>query len=332
MSDVAIAALSPERLAALQAELIGELERRKIENRLQYYRPYPKQAEFHAAGATCRERLLMAGNQLGKTLAGGFEAAMHVTGRYPEWWRGKRFDRPVVAWACGVTGEVVRDTVQRVLIGRPGQHGTGAIPKECIGDLVPSRGAADLLDSIKVRHVSGDYSSIGLKSYNQGREKFQGETLDFVWFDEEPPIEIYLEGLTRTNVGNNPVWITFTPLLGMSETVRRFLMEPSPDRHITTMTIDDVQHYSPEEREKIIASYPAHELEARTKGIPTLGSGRIFPVPEASIKCESFELPRHWTRIIGIDFGWTILQPLWSWLGTATMTLCMSFGRTVLGN
>ena len=76
-----------------------------------YYEAYPKQLDFHAADATHRERLLMAGNQLGKTLAGGFEAAIHATGRYPDWWKGKRFDKPTVGWACGVTGEVVRDTV-----------------------------------------------------------------------------------------------------------------------------------------------------------------------------------------------------------------------------
>src|SRR5262249_25122593 len=90
-----------------------ERQRRRTENRLNSYRPYKKQLEFHEAGATHRERLLMAGNQLGKTLAGGFEAAMHATGRYPEWWKGKRFDRPTVGWACGVTGEVVMDTEQK---------------------------------------------------------------------------------------------------------------------------------------------------------------------------------------------------------------------------
>ena len=81
----------------------------------------------------------MAGNQLGKTLAGGFEAAMHATGRYPDDWKGKRFDKPTVGWACGVTGEVVRDTVQKVLVGRPGQEGTGAIPKDAIVELVSAR-------------------------------------------------------------------------------------------------------------------------------------------------------------------------------------------------
>ena len=88
----------------------------------------------------------------------------------------------------------------------------------------------------------------------------------------------------------------------MSEVVRRF--EPSPDRNVTTMTLDDVDHYSVEEKEKIAASYAAHEREARTKGIPTLGSGRIFPVSDHMFEIEQRDLPSHWPRIGGMDFGW----------------------------
>jgi phage terminase large subunit-like protein len=283
--------------------LEAEKTRRSTENKLAYYKPYPKQIEFHDAGAEVRERLLMAGNQLGKTLAGGNEAAMHATSRYPDWWQGRRFDRPVIGWVCGVTGEVVRDTVQRVLVGRPGQEGTGAIPKDALRECVPARGTPDLLDTIKVEHVSGGQSIIGLKTYASGLEKFQGETLDFVWFDEEPPIEIYTEGLTRTNVGANPAWMTFTPLLGVSSVVKRFLHEKSDDRYKIVMTIDDVKHYSDDEKKKIISSYPQHELEARTKGIPILGSGRIFPVAEEKIAIDHRDLPSHWPRIGGMDFG-----------------------------
>src|SRR4051812_9765178 len=65
-----------------QAMLMAELDRRRRTNRLQSYRPYAKQHEFHSAGAFFRERLFMAGNQLGKTLGGAAEAAMHLTGRY----------------------------------------------------------------------------------------------------------------------------------------------------------------------------------------------------------------------------------------------------------
>jgi phage terminase large subunit-like protein len=299
-----LAEVPAEKLEAVLANLAAERERRRIENALAHYRPYPKQAAFHAAGARARERLLCAANQSGKTLAGARETAMHATGRYPDWWQGRRFDKPTVGWVAGTTNETTRDTVQRMLAGRPGQYGTGAIPKDAIVELVPARGIPDLLDSIKVQHESGGVSIIGVKSYQRGREAFQGETLDYVWCDEEPPIDIYLEILTRTNIGSNPVWITFTPILGMSQTVKRFLLEPSPDRGVTVMTIDDAEHYTPEERERIAASYPPHEREARTKGIPTLGSGRVFPVTEESITCERRDIPAHWPRIGGMDFGW----------------------------
>ena len=75
-------------------------------------------------------------------------------------------------------------------------------------------------------------------------------------------------------------------------------------RAVTFMTIDDAEHYTPEERAAIIAAYPAHEREARAKGIPVLGSGRIFPVPEEDIACDPITLPDYWARVGGMDFGW----------------------------
>ncbi len=286
------------------ASLEAEQNRRRIENRIAYYKPYPKQVEFHEAGATHRERLLMAANQSGKTYAGGSEGSYHATGRYPDDWKGFRFDGPTIGWACGETSEVVRDTVQRILVGRIDAHGTGTIPKDDILEIVPARGIADAIDMVKVRHVSGGVSIVGFKSYSSGREKFQGETLDWIWFDEEPPPDIYTEGLTRTNVASGPSWMTFTPLKGVSEVVRRFLLEESEDRHITTMTIEDALHYSDEQRRQIIASYPAHEVEARTKGIPVLGSGRIFPIPDEQVATDLSTFPSHWPRLGGMDFGY----------------------------
>jgi phage terminase large subunit-like protein len=296
--------IPPDKLEGVLASFESERQRRITENQLASYKPYPKQREFHRAGLRYRERLLMAANQSGKTLAGGMEAAMHATGNYAEWWKGRRFDRPTVAWVAGETAETVRDTVQRVLVGRTGTYGTGTIPKDSIIDVVAARGVPEAIDIIRVRHVSGGASTIGIKSYADGRAKFQGETLDWVWLDEEPPPEIYTECLTRTNINNGPVWITFTPLLGVSEVVRRFLLEKSPDRHVTQMDIEEAAHFSPEERKRIIASYPAHEREARTRGIPTLGSGRIFPVSEETLAIEQRDFPKHWPRIIGVDFGW----------------------------
>jgi len=284
------------------AYLCAEADRGIAENRLDLYQPYAKQREFH--DLAMRERLLMAGNQLGKTWAGAFEMAMHLTGRYPDWWTGRRFVKPVQAWASSVSTLATRDTVQRLIAGRPGQIGTGAIPKADILDYKSALGTPDLLDHVRVRHVSGGESFVAFKSYEQGREKWQGETLDVVWFDEEPPQDIYSEGLTRTNATGGMAYMTFTPLLGMSEVVRRFLMEKSPGTGVITMTIDDADHYTPAQRAAIIASYPAHEREARTLGIPSLGSGRIFPIEQSLIEIDPFEIPKHWVQLCGIDFGW----------------------------
>lgn len=302
-------ALPPSKASLMLKALKAELEERRAANKLASYRPYTKQAEFHAAGKSFRERLLMAGNQLGKTWSAGFETSMHLTGRYPDWWQGKAWDRPVAGWAAGVTGEVTRDSVQRVLCGRINAIGTGAIPKDAIKDKSMKRGVADAIDTLVIRHggggdVQAGESLLGFKSYDQGREKFQAETLDFVWLDEEPDEDIYTESLTRTNATAGIVFMTFTPLKGMTGTVKRFLIDKTPGSNVTTMTIEDAEHYTPEQRAAIIASYPAHEREARTKGIPTLGSGRIFPVAEETIKVEPFEIPRHWVQICGIDFGW----------------------------
>lgn len=286
-----------------------EREQRKLHNRLRDYRPYTKQADFHAAGAHYRERLLMAGNQLGKTLSAGAEVAIHATGRYPDWWRGKVFDKPGAMWVSGVTGESTRDNPQRILYGPTNAIGTGMVPKDAIKDKSSRRGLADALDTLVVRHGGGgDVQAgeclIGFKSYDQGREKWQGPTLQLVWFDEEPPADIYTEGLTRTNVAMGPVMLTFTPLLGMSDVVKRFLIDKVPGTHVTQMTIEDALHYTPEARAAIIASYPAHERDARAKGIPTMGSGRVFPIDEEFVKCEPFEIPAHWPQIAAIDFGW----------------------------
>lgn len=286
----------------LLSRLEQERETRESENRLAAYKPYIKQREFH--GLAVRERLLMAGNQLGKTWAGAFEMAMHLTGKYPDWWNGRRFDKPVSAWASSVSTLATRDTVQRLIAGRPGKIGTGAIPKADILDHKSALGTPDLLDHVRVKHVSGGESFVAFKSYEQGREKWQGETLDVVWFDEEPPQDIYFEGLTRTNATGGMAYMTFTPLLGMSEVVRRFLMEKPVGTGVVTMTIDDAEHYTKEQRAAIIASYPPHERDARSKGIPSLGSGRIFPVSEDLITIAPFEIPKHWPQVCGIDFGW----------------------------
>lgn len=622
-------------------ELMERKHRDIVEHRLRYYSPYPKQIEFHAAGLTFRERLLMAANQSGKTWSAGAEVAMHLTGQYPTNWPG-RYMRAANRWMAGSeSAELTKKGLQRILLGNPeveSEWGTGMIPKDCILDVSRRAGVADAVASIVVKHQCGDPSTLQLNSYDQGRmqhvdssvltptgwrrigdltvgdyviavdgtptrvagvfrhgvkqlyrftfdsgvstlagaehlweiklrtsgsdrvvttealikrygdqgatppanhrvsmphvetvqfasqsvpldpylvgallgdgclrgnrarftsadpelaedvargaarvgaslvhwggiqygftnasrlmselrklgldgkmahdkhvpeaylwnepavrwavlqglmdtdgtvskkgclsfastskqlaedvaflvrsfggkarirtvdqgrkralhvlacrlpnsaglpfrlarkaakcvrsdaetnrhilrsiervepgqavciavehprelyvtddfivthnTKWQADTVDGVWFDEEPPMELYTEGLTRTNTTQGPVMMTFTPLLGQSAVVLRFRRERPAGTHVTNMTIDDALHYSAEDRAAIIASYPEHEREARTRGIPIMGSGRVFPIAEAGISVESFHIPAHWPRIVGLDFGW----------------------------
>ncbi|OAP35813.1 hypothetical protein AU381_16640 [Sinorhizobium glycinis] len=258
-------ATAPEISALLkeQAMLMAELDRRRRTDILARYRPYAKQREFHAAGANYRERLFMAGNQLGKTLAGAAEAAMHLTGHYPGWWQGRRFDKPIVMLAGSESYELTRDGVQRLLVGPPlteDDWGTGFIPKAAIHATTRRSGASGALDSVTVRHATGGASTLLFKAYEQGRGKWQANTADYVWFDEEPPEDVYFEGITRTNATRGSIAVTFTPLKGLSAVVARYLMEKSPDREVTTMTIEDAEHYTAEERQRIISSYATTAL------------------------------------------------------------------------
>ncbi len=97
----------------------------------------------------------MAGNQLGKTLCAAAEVSIHCTGRYPDWWDGRVFDKSVNGWVSGVTGESTRDNPQRLLYGALGVPGTGMIPYEAIKDKAVRRGIADALDILTVRHGGG---------------------------------------------------------------------------------------------------------------------------------------------------------------------------------
>ncbi len=194
---------------------------------------YSKHLEFFEAGAVYRERCFMAANRVGKTFgAGGYETVCHLTGDYPPWWKGRRFETAVQWWAAGRSNETTRDIIQATLLGsikhRDGRKhfsGTGVIPGELLGGVTWKAGITDLADTIKVRHVSGDWSTLGLKSYAQGRGSFEGTSQHGIWLDEEPPLDVYGECLIRTATTDGIIMLTFTPLEGMSEVVLGFLPE-----------------------------------------------------------------------------------------------------------
>ena len=290
-----------EKLAEALAKLADHLE----ETKLFQYKPYGWQNRFHEAGDTHPERALIAANRTGKTYCGGHEAAYHATGLYPDGWSGKRFQKPTLGWCGGITNESLRDIIQKELLGGTGEEaGTGAIPKANIGKMTTRQaGIGGVVDMVKVRHKSGGWSTIVFKSYEQGWKKWQGTAPDYIWMDEEPDdYKIYTEARTRIITSNGVMWTTFTPLSGQTDLVSHFF-EGKDGTFTINVTWDDVEHLSERQKKEALASFPKHELEARTKGVPMMGQGRVYPLPEEDVVCSPFEIPDYFRQIIGIDFG-----------------------------
>ena len=227
--------LSPSAIDAL----LRELDQKDKESRIRFLYPdsgplrrelYAKHIQFFEAGNEHQERCMMAGNRVGKTWGvGGFETALHLTGRYPDWWPGYRFSVPIEAWAAGDTSETTRDIVQAALMGPLGELGTGLIPRSAIvGEPTKRMGVAGAMDTGRVKHGSGGESLIGFKSYDQGRKKFQGTAKHVIWLDEEPPVDVYDECMMRLMTTSGLMLCTFTPLEGLTEVALRFLPHLAP--------------------------------------------------------------------------------------------------------
>jgi len=287
---------------------------------------YVKHIAFFEAGQFYRERLCLAANRIGKTEGiGGYELTCHLTGKYPEWWPGKKFTRPIKAWAAGDTSQTVRDILQAKLVGPIDTPGTGLIPGELIFGK-PRRKAGsvpDCIETVRVRHhTNGIYDGCSLltfKSYDQGRVAFQGTEQDVILLDEEPPLPVYTECTIRTMTVNGLVLCTFTPLEGLSETVLTFLPDGKvPEKpgekngkFVIGATWDDAPHLTEEQKTELWKSIPPYQRDARSKGIPQLGSGAIYPIPEDQIWVPDFEIPVHWPRCFSLDVGWNWTAASW---------------------
>jgi len=288
-------------------DISTQLEEHKLNNKLSYYDPYPYQKQFHNEGDENAQRLLMAANRVGKTFCGAAEMAYHLTGLYPDWWNGRQFHNPVRAWAGGESNETTRDICQKELFGQPDDpnaFGTGAVPKELIGETTRKPGVPNAFNSVMVKHVSGGNSRLGFKAYEQGYAKWMAEKLHVIWLDEEPDQSIYSQCITRTADSNGIVYMTFTPESGVTEVVANFINDIKPGQSLTHATWDDAPHLDEKVKEQILGALPPHERDLRSRGVPVLGSGLVFPISEDDLKIDPFPIPSYYKQLVGLDFGW----------------------------
>ena len=308
------------------AEAIRVVKIHKAQNRLQYFEPYDWQKEFYKAGKDNKQRMLMAANRVGKTASQAAEVAYHLTGLYPDWWEGIRFTRPTKIWCLGVSGEQLRDVIVKELLGNylgDGKFdGSGLIPQRLIFQVTPAMGTPRLPRDVAVRHEAGNTSLVSFKSYTQGQHVLMGSSQDYIWIDEEPTdTSIYPQCLTRTATGNDGkggyLVGTLTPENGMTELVAQFMDHPAEGQFLQNVTWDDAPHLDKATKKQLLQAIPEYQRDMRSKGIPVLGEGMIFPIAEEAIKCEPFEIPAHYKKLAGVDFGishpttcaWTAYDP-----------------------
>jgi phage terminase large subunit-like protein len=302
------------------AEIKAEIDRRRYNKREQYFPEtgplrrelYPTHMEFFKATGRFRETGFMAANRVGKSESLAYAADVFARGDYPPWWEGKRFNRPVNILIGGETGKLVRDSIQMKLMGPPGSIGTGMIPKDAIIDYRPKHGIPDAIDTVRIKHSSGRESLIQFQSYDQGREAFQATERDVIIEDEEPPLAIHTESLIRTMTTGGIVMMGFTPLKGISDTVLSMQeKERNGQATIVSCTWDQVPHLTEKDKAELLAALPPHQRDARSKGIPQLGAGAVFPILETDIICDPVKIPPHWFQGYGLDVGWNFTGCMW---------------------
>jgi phage terminase large subunit-like protein len=191
---------------------------------------YPKHVEFITAQKVHSEILFCAANRIGKTDVGCYSLAAHVTGDYPKWWKGRKFDPTVdgqiKAWACGTTSKTVRDILQDKLLGpKSGGREPGFISRARLIHTSPKIGTPDAVETAYIRHVSGMTSELAFRSYDQGRQSFEGVSQHVILCDEEPPFDCYIEMMIRLTTTDGLMLLTMTPLQGLTDLVLRFMPE-----------------------------------------------------------------------------------------------------------
>jgi phage terminase large subunit-like protein len=307
--------LPSEQKAALQ-ELVIEIADDMRYNQLRYFRPFDHQRRFFRTGGSQR-RGILAANRIGKTVSTCYETAIHLTGQYPPWWDGVRYDRPVTAMVAGEGWSQVALVLQNELLGTNDikirdNLGTGAIPRNCIvQDTMRGDGANCI--GVEIRHASGTNSYLLFANYTQEVRQMQGFKLNLAIFDEQPPDDFFSEIVTRTATTQGQVLCSFTPLKGLNGLVSKFWNHEAGYEHIR-VSWDDVPEYDPwgepfllmETRQQLERDYLPHERDARRNGVPVMGKGAVFQIRNwPTYRTGDYDL-RNTTgicRVIALDLG-----------------------------
>ena len=286
-------------------EKILKIERiqkeRKEKNRLSQYNTgekiHKKQIAFHRSEK--KNRWVFGGNRSGKTECGAVEVIYFARGCHPY----RKINGATSGWVVSLSTQVQRDVAQSKILHY--------LNPDWIEDVVMLSGRKDnyangIIDYILVKNVFGTLSKIGFKSCDQGREKFQGTSLDYVWFDEEPPYDIFSECRMRVLDKDGDIFATMTPLKGMTFVYDEIYLNKYNDPNIwyEFMQWDDNPFISEKAKNAMKQTLSEQELKSRQFGEFLDVGGRVYPEFDENVNViEPFPIPYEWQDKLSIDPG-----------------------------
>ena len=293
--------MTKQEIIAELNKIEKELNRRKRECKIDEYNTgkikHEKQLNFHKDKH--KNRWVFGGNRSGKTECGAVETVWLARGIHPF----RNDNKPRDGWVVSLSQQVQRDVAQSKILSY--------LKKEWIEDIVMISGkkgsaSSGVIDTIYIKNVFGSISKIGFKSCDQGREKFQGTSLDFVWFDEEPPEDIYTECKMRVLDKCGELFGTMTPLKGLTWVYRVIYLNESNDEDVwyEQMQWEDNPYLDKKEIEKLTAHLSEDELLSRKFGSFVSGTGMVYSEFDENYNViEPFDVPKDWYDKISIDPG-----------------------------
>ena len=286
-----------ERILEIEKE---QAFRKKGDNLSRYNsgeKVHKKQLEFHKC--LKKNRWVFGGNRSGKTECGAVEAVYMARGIHP--YRQNKDN--VFGWVVSLSQQVQRDVAQAKILNY--------LQPSWIEDVTMQSGKKDslkygVIDQIRIKNVFGGTSVIGFKSCDQGREKFQGSSLDFVWFDEEPPKDVYDECRMRVLDKKGDIFGTMTPLKGLTFVYDEIYLNSGDSDEVwyEFMEWADNPYLDSDEVDALTKTLTEEQLESRRYGRFKHSSGLVYPEFDENVHViEPFKIPTEWQDAISIDPG-----------------------------
>lgn len=286
-----------QKIKNIDAELIKRKTSFAIDNYNTGEVVHKKQLDFHKQQK--RNRWVFGGNRTGKTECGAVEVVYFARGIHPY----RKINKGTNGWVVSLSRQVQRDVAQKKILHY--------LKADWIVDVVMSEGKKSsfeggVIDYILIKNIFGTISKIGFKSCDQGREKFQGTSLDYVWFDEEPPYDIYMESKMRVLDTCGDLFGTMTPLKGLTWVYEEIYLNKNQDAEVwqCTMQWEDNPFLNKNEIEKLTSSMSEDELQSRKYGKFMDNGGAVYNEFDENLHViEPFDVPREWFDTISIDPG-----------------------------